>query len=169
MNKWRIRINASKCKALENEHVSGDLGGKDSVYMLGGPEIRGQGQWSKCWDANELGSLRGVGVGLPMCRIISLNKRPSIRHSVAQYREGGWVGAGNEPSSLAPQHLDHWPCPLNKVQMVKYLGVGLNSKGARAHDKAKEAEATQSRFKLRTTRAKLGEGVAAEQLRSQFI
>ena len=39
VNKWRIRINASKCKALENEHVSEDLGGKDSVYMLGGSEI----------------------------------------------------------------------------------------------------------------------------------
>jgi hypothetical protein len=95
VNKWRIRINASKCKALENEHVSEDLGGKDSVYMLGGSEI-------------------------------------------------------------------------NKVQKLKYLGVSLNSKGARAHDKAKEAEATQSRFKLRTTRAKLGEGVAAEQLRSHI-
>ena len=57
---------------------------------------------------------------------------------------------------------------INKVQKLKYLGVGLNSKGARAHDKAKEAEATQSRFKLRTTRAKLGEGVAAEQLRSHI-
>ena len=22
VNKWRVRINASKCKALENEHVS---------------------------------------------------------------------------------------------------------------------------------------------------
>ena len=31
VDKWRIRINASKCKALENEHVSGDLGEKDSV------------------------------------------------------------------------------------------------------------------------------------------
>ena len=30
---------------------------------------------------------------------------------------------------------------INKVQKLKYLGVGLNSKGARAHDKAKEAEA----------------------------
>ena len=57
---------------------------------------------------------------------------------------------------------------INKVQKLKYLGVGLNNKGARAHDKAKEAEATQSRFKLRTTRAKLGEGVAAEQLRSHI-
>ena len=46
---------------------------------------------------------------------------------------------------------------INKVQKLKYLGVGLNSRGARAHDKAKEAEATQSTFKLRTTRAKLGE------------
>ena len=95
VNKWRIRINTSKCKALENEHASVDLGGKDSVYVLGGSEI-------------------------------------------------------------------------NKVQKLKYLKVGLNSKGARAHDKAKEAEATQSRFKLRTTRAKLGEGVAAEQLRSHI-
>ena len=25
VNKWRIRINASKCKALENEHVSEDF------------------------------------------------------------------------------------------------------------------------------------------------
>ena len=59
---------------------------------------------------------------------------------------------------------------ISKVQKLKYLGVGLNSKGARAHvhDKAKEAEATQSRFKLRTTRYKLGEGVAAEQLRSHI-
>ena len=95
VNKWRIRINASKCKALENEHVCEDLRGKDSVYMLGGSEI-------------------------------------------------------------------------NKVQKLKCLGVGLNSNGARAHDTAKEAEATQSRFKLRTTRAKLGEGVAAEQLRSHI-
>ena len=36
VNKWRIRINASKCKALENEHVSADLGETDSVYMLRG-------------------------------------------------------------------------------------------------------------------------------------
>ena len=72
VKKWRIGINASKCKALQNEHVSVDLGWSDSVYMLGGSEI-------------------------------------------------------------------------NKVQTLKY------NKGARAHDKAKEAEATQSRFKLRTT------------------
>ena len=32
---------------------------------------------------------------------------------------------------------------INKVQKLKYLGVGLYSKGAREHDKAKEAEATQ--------------------------
>ena len=39
VNKWRIKINASKCKALENEHMSADLGATDSVYMLGGSEI----------------------------------------------------------------------------------------------------------------------------------
>ena len=54
---------------------------------------------------------------------------------------------------------------INKVQKLEYLGVSLNIKGARAHDKAKEAEATQSRFKLRTTRAKPGEGEAAAQLK----
>ena len=40
----------------------------------------------------------------------------------------------------------------------------MGSRGARAHDTAKLAEATQSRLKLRTTRSKLGEGVALEQL-----
>ena len=54
------------------------------------------------------------------------------------------------------------------MQKLKYLRVGPNSKDARAHDKAKEADATQGRFKLRTTKAKLGEGVAAEQLRSHI-
>ena len=57
---------------------------------------------------------------------------------------------------------------INKVQKLKYLGVGLNSRGARERDRAKETEATQSRFKLRTTRAKLGEGVTAEQLGSHI-
>lgn len=95
VNKWRIRINASKCKTLENDYIGKDTSGQDFIYRLGGAEI-------------------------------------------------------------------------NKVQKLKYLGVGLNSEGAKAHDKAKEAEATQGRFKLRTTRAKLGEGVAAEQLRSHI-
>ena len=60
---------------------------------------------------------------------------------------------------------------ISKVQKLKYLGVGLNSKGARAHDKAKEAEATQSRFKLRTTRAKLqlGEGVAGQKQQMETL
>ena len=38
---------------------------------------------------------RGILIGN-----LSLNKHPSIRHAVAQYREGGWVQAGNEPSSF---------------------------------------------------------------------
>ena len=44
---------------------------------------------------------------------------------------------------------------INKVQKMKYLGVGLNSKGAKTHNNAKYARTTTSRFKLRTTRAKL--------------
>ena len=52
VNKWRIGINASKCKALENEHVSADLGGTDSVYMLGGSKI------------NKVQKLKYLGVGL---------------------------------------------------------------------------------------------------------
>ena len=36
VNKWRIRINASKCRALKNEHVSADQGGHIQSTCLGG-------------------------------------------------------------------------------------------------------------------------------------
>ena len=91
VNKWRIRINAGKCKALENSHMHES----STAYMLGGSIV-------------------------------------------------------------------------SKVLKLKYLGVWLNEKGTSAHDVAKKAEATQSRFKLKTTRERLGEGLALEQLRSHI-
>ena len=52
VNKWRTRINASKCKTLENEYVGKDITGRESIYKLGGAEI------------NKVQKLKYLGVGL---------------------------------------------------------------------------------------------------------